>query len=179
MRSLFQCVAGFVLLLSVCNVQAENPRDFKVISAMDDTVFELSKHKGKVVVLHFLLKTECPYCLRYTHEYAVLAEKQKDVVHVFLKPDSMEEIRKWTEGMDENGLTDLPGIYRDADAALAKAYDIPDGYKFHGQVVHYPALIILDEKGIERFRYVGKSNADRLSTADFLKALKGVQKPLP
>jgi peroxiredoxin Q/BCP len=178
MRRLFQCALGFVLLFSIGNLQAENPKNFQVTSAMDDTVFELSKYKGKVVVLHFLLKTECPYCLRYTREYAVLAEKQKDVVHVFLKPDTMEDIRKWSEQIDDNGLKDQPRIYRDADAALAKAYDIPSGYKFHGQVVHYPALIILDAEGIERFRYVGKSNADRLPPADFLKALKNIR-PLP
>ena len=34
-------------------------------------------------------------------------------------------------------------IYRDPDAALAKAYDIHDGYKFHGQTVHFPALALL------------------------------------
>jgi peroxiredoxin Q/BCP len=31
-----------------------------------DSTFKLHDHKGKTVVLHFLLKTECPFCLRYT-----------------------------------------------------------------------------------------------------------------
>jgi peroxiredoxin Q/BCP len=179
MRRLFQCALWVALFLSIGNLPADPPRDFKVTSAIDDSVFELEKHRGKVVVLHFLLKTECPYCLRYTYEYAVLAEKQPDVEHVFLKPDTVDDIRKWSERMDETGLKDQPKIYRDADAALAKAFDIPDGYKFHGQVVHYPALIILDGQGVERYRYVGKSNADRLSTGEFLKALRGMQKPMP
>jgi peroxiredoxin Q/BCP len=54
-------------------------------------------------------------------------------------------------------------IYRDPDATLAKAYNIPDGYKFHGQTVYFPALVLLVGSGEEVFRYVGKSNADRLS----------------
>ena len=41
---------------------------------VDDSTFELSKHKGKTIVLHFLLKTECPYCMRYTHDIAALVE---------------------------------------------------------------------------------------------------------
>ncbi len=47
--------------------QAENPTDFTVQSALDDTKFQLSEHRGKTVVLHFLLKTECPYCLCAIH----------------------------------------------------------------------------------------------------------------
>ncbi len=160
-------LVGMGLLVSACAVHAENPSDFKVRSATDDSTFELSEHRGKIVVLHFLLKTECPYCLRYTHEYAALAEKNPEVVHVFLKPDSEGEIRKWAESLDKRGLIDLPKIYRDPDAKIAARFKIPNGYKFHGQSVHYPALIILDEQGRECFRYVGKSNADRMSAKDF------------
>jgi thioredoxin-dependent peroxiredoxin len=155
------------LLISACDAQAENPSNFKVQSALDDSTFELSKHKGKIVVLHFLLKTECPVCLSYTHDYAALAESNPDVVHVFLKPDSEDDIKAWAESLDEKGLRSLPTIYRDVNAKLADKFNIPDGYKFHGQTVHYPALIILDEEGKERFRYVGKSNADRLPTTAF------------
>ena len=54
-------------------------------------------------------------------------------------------------------------VYRDPDAALAKKLKIPDGYQFHGQSVHYPALVLLNKKGEEVFRYVGKNNSDRLS----------------
>ncbi len=68
-------------------------------------------------------------------------------------------------------MVNAPVIYRDIDAKIAKAYKIPDGYKFHGQTVHYPALVTLDENGQELFRYVGKSNSDRLSYQDFEKRL--------
>jgi peroxiredoxin Q/BCP len=164
------------LMTFAAAVQAENPADFKVKSVLDDSTFELSQHKGRTVVLHFLLKTECPICLRYTHDYAALAEKNSDVVHVFLKPDSEDDIKAWAEGLDKRGLAELPKIYRDEDAKIADQYRIPKGYKFHGQTVHYPALIILDGKGKEQFRYVGKSNSDRLSVKDFEAKLIALEK---
>jgi peroxiredoxin Q/BCP len=70
-------------------------------------------------------------------------------------------------------------IYRDPDATLAKAYNIPDGYKFHGQTVHYPALVLLDGSGKEVFRYVGKSNADRLSYEKISAKLKELTQSSP
>jgi peroxiredoxin Q/BCP len=169
-------LAAVCLLMSVCASQADNPSNFKVKSVLDDSTFELSEHKGKTVVLHFLLKTECPVCLKYTHDYAALAEKTPEVIHVFLKPDSEENIQAWAESLDEKGLQRLPKIYRDVDAKLAGKFRIPDGYKFHGQTVRYPALIILDQNGKERFRYVGKSNTDRLSIKDFEAKLAELEK---
>lgn len=133
--------------------------------------FTLSKAKGKTVVLHFLLKTECPLCLRYTQTYAKQSKDRSDVVHVFLKPDNVAEIKKWASHLDAKSLKKSPVIYRAADAKLAKAYGIPDGYAFHGETVHYPATVVLNEQGEELFRYVGKSNADRLSFEDFEKRL--------
>ncbi len=163
--------AALVVLTAIAfsSLQADNPSDFTVPSALDDSKFQLSENRGKSVVLHFLLKTECPYCLRYTHEYAKLAAKSPDVLHVFLKPDSAADIKQWAGHLDKADLKDLPNIYRDADAKLAKQYKVPDGYKFHGQSVHFPALIALDGQGKEMFRHVGKSNSDRMSTADFAK----------
>ena len=57
--------------------------------------------------------------------------------------------------------TTRPTIYQDASGKLADQFQIPGGYKFHGTITHYPALIILDREGREAFRYVGKNNTDR------------------
>ncbi len=67
-----------------------------------------------------------------------------------------------------------PTIYRDAGAKLAKRFGIPDGYQFHGQNVHYPALIVLDGDGKEMFRYVGKNNGDRMPKDEFVKKLESM-----
>ena len=140
--------------------------------AKADSKFELKDHKGKTVVLHFLLKTECPYCLQYTNQYAQLAATTPDVIHLFIKPDSEKDIRSWVKKQVKIDGVKQPTIYRDPDAKLAKKFKIPDGYPFHGQSVHYPALVVLDGEGKEMFRYVGKSNSDRMPKDEFVKKLK-------
>ena len=149
------------LLASVQPARA-NPDDFTVQSATSKATFKLADAKGKFVALHFLLKTECPYCLRHTRDYFTRAATLPNVIHVFVKPDTEAEIKSWAAKLPADELAKNP-IYRDPDAKLATAFDIPDGYKFHGQVVHYPATVLLNPAGKEIFRHVGKNNGDRLS----------------
>lgn len=146
-------------------------RNYVVESPTHGTKFTLPDQKGKVIVLHFLLKTECPFCLKLAHDYTQLATSNPDVVHLFLKPDSSDEIKVWAGKISLDGLKNPPVIYRDPDARLAKKFGIPDGYRFHGQVVHYPALVLLDSSGNELFRYVGKNNTDRMKPDDFIARL--------
>lgn len=162
-------------LLLAAQLAPANPDDFTVPSITSSNVFKLSEAKGKFVALHFLLKTECPYCLRYTQEYAKKATGEAQVVHIFLKPDSDAEIKQWAVKLGAEATT--LAIYRDADAALAKSFNIPDGYKFHGQTVHFPALVLLGTDGKEVFRYVSKSNADRFPVEKFADKLKELTRP--
>lgn len=172
-------IAIWLLLLLAVPALAEEPIDFTLKSATDDSSFQLSQHRDKTVVLHFLLKTECPVCLRHTRAYARLAAQTPDVIHLFLKPDSETEIRSWFKNLSSEELQKLPVIYRDPDAMLAKRFQVPDGYAFHGQIVHYPALIALDGQGRELFRYVGKNNTDRMAPEDFMAKLKAVTRAPP
>ena len=135
------------------------------------TKFNLPDHKGKLIALHFLLKSECPFCLKVAHDYSQLANSNPDVLHLFLKPDSIDEIKVWAGKISHEGLTNPPVIYRDPNARLANQFRIPDGYQFHGQTVHYPALVLLDRSGKELFRYVGKNNSDRMKPDDFIARL--------
>lgn len=150
------------LLLLVTAAIAAPPTDFTVKSATDKSTFSLKDARGKFVAVHFLLKTECPLCLRHTRDYMTKAPTLPNVVQVFLKPDTDKEIEAWAAKLPAEELAKQP-IYRDSSARLAKAFDIPDGYQFHGQVVHYPATVLIGPDGKEVFRYVGKSNSDRLS----------------
>ena len=170
--------AGSFLIFSLVAIVArgENPMDFTVESPTHDTTFRLSEQKGKLIAIHFLLKTECPHCIKYTYDYAKLAGNTPDVVHLFLKPDNNEEIKVWTGKLNKEGVKNLPVIYRDPDARLADEFGIPDGYKFHGQSVHYPALVLVDSSGKELFRYVGKNNSDRMKPDDFVSRLKALRK---
>lgn len=155
------------------------PTDFRVESPADGRVFRLSEARGRFVVLHFLLRTECPFCLQHTQEFAKKAERLPGVVQVFLKPDGEDEIRRWATRLGKAGIPAVP-IYRDPGAGLAKAYGIPDGYRFHGEVVHYPALVLLGPDGNEVFRHVGKENSDRMRFEEFEKRLSELKpKVLP
>ena len=156
-------ILAILILISVISVRmkAQALANIRLNSATDNRQFVLSNEKGKFVALHFLLKTECPYCIRHTQDYFSKANTLNNVVQVFIKPDSELEIRSWSEKLAAEDLKNFP-IYRDPDAQLAKQLNIPDGYKFHNQLVHYPATILLGPNGKEVYRYVGKNNKDRL-----------------
>ncbi len=143
------------------NLNAQVPA-VKLRSATDNSTFDLKKERGRFIALHFLLKTECPFCIKHTQDYFSKAKTLPKVKQIFIKPDSDLEIQAWAKKLSPGERAQFP-IYRDPDAQLAKLFKIPGGYRFHGQVVHYPATILIDPKGKEVFRYVGKSNTDRLS----------------
>ncbi len=58
-----------ILLAFALTSKGQNIKDFTLNSVTDKSSFTLSKSKGKYIALHFLLKTECPYCIRHTSEY--------------------------------------------------------------------------------------------------------------
>jgi peroxiredoxin Q/BCP len=149
-----------IVFLSWNLVKGQEPVNFELFSATDNSHFVSGDAKGKYIALHFLLKTECPYCLRHTSDYVDKAGRLPDVIQIFIKPDTEEEIRAWSEKLSADDLANFP-IYRDPDARLADRFNIPNGYQFHGQLVHYPALILIGPDGTEVFRYIGKNNSDR------------------
>lgn len=150
--------ALYGIVIGAAGAAPGGPTDFSVRSG--DKTFRLSEARGKIVALHFLLKTECPYCGEYVAEIARRAPELAGIVHVFLKPDSDEEIDAWSDKLRGTGVEAT--VFRDPEAKLAQAFNIPDGYAFHGQSVHYPALVLLGPDAQEVFRYVGKDNTDRL-----------------
>jgi len=158
------------LMMPIIN-KAQNPVNFEMTSVTNSSHFVLSEAKGKFVILHFLLKTECPYCLKHTNDYIARSTTLPNVIQVFIKPDTEKEIEEWAGKLLDNESIKFP-IYRDPEANLAKLYHIPDGYSFHGQIVHYPALIILDTEGNELFRYIGKNNTDRFSFDQLVDKMK-------
>lgn len=137
------------------------PVDFTLKQIGGDKTFTLSQAKGQYVALHFLLKTECPICLRHTQTYASKAASVPNVEQVFIKPDSERDALDWADGLKMPSNVTPPVIYRDPDAKLAEDSGIPNGYAFHGETVHFPALVIIDPNGKEVFRYVGKDTSDR------------------
>lgn len=168
-------LATLAIALSTAPTLVGGPIDFTVSAPADGKTFTLSQSKGKYIALHFLLKTECPYCLRHTRDYATKSQTTPEVIHLFLKPDRDEEIKAWANKIVAGDGLPRISIYRDADAMLAEAYGIPNGYAFHGESVHYPALVLLDPAGKEVFRYVGTNNSDRLPFDQFTARLKALR----
>ena len=182
-------ITAFCLILfthaSFAVDDSDNPvmKNFTLREADGDDVFHLSDARGSYVALHFLLQTDCSNCMRLTRDYVARAEEVPDVVHVFIKPDTVEEIKGWTVKMtnifNENEIAKeagLPAIYRDAGASLARSLGIPHGYEFHGEVVHYPATVIVGPDGMEVFRYVGETTGDRLLFEQFAVKMKGLKR---
>jgi peroxiredoxin Q/BCP len=176
-RPLVLCL-GLLTSLALLSLPrlAAAPTEFTVESPVDGRKFSLAEARGKYVALHFLLKTECPVCLRHTRDFAKRTAELPEVAQVFLKPDSADEIKRWVGRLGDEALKGIT-IYRDPDAALAKAFEIPDGYKFHGEVVHFPALVLLNQEGKEVFRHVGKNNADRFDFDQLAAKVAELKKP--
>lgn len=150
------------------------PVDFTVAPVVGEgQPFHAAAARGKYLVLHFLLETSCPHCMTYTHEYAT-AKLDPDVVQMFLKPDLQPEVQLWATRYGRQW-NDLPVIYGDPKSQLAKRLEIPFGYAFHGTVVYFPALILLDPQGCEVYRYVGKKNADRCHPDHLAEVMKKVR----
>src|SRR5262245_15287623 len=114
--STIKLVTGLALVVNAIPGNA-NPSDFTVQSITTTNVFKLSDAKGKFVALHFLLRTECPYCIRHTHDYVQKATMDTNVIHIFLKPDTEAEIKAWVRKLGDDSLK--LNIYRDPDATLA------------------------------------------------------------
>lgn len=156
-------IHSLLLIAALAYRVGAQPVDFTVESPIDGSVLKSSELRGKFVALHFLLKTECPFCLKHTHDYATKAALLPNVAQVFLKPDSSQEIKNWAARLDASPEFPRVTIYQDRDAKLADGLKIPHGYQFHGETMHFPALVLLNPEGKEIFRYVGKNNSDRYS----------------
>lgn len=174
LKPFFSRLLPLAALFALQTVHA-GPADFTLSSPADGKTFKLSAARGKFVALHFLLKTECPFCLRHTRDYAAYTPSAPEVVQVFIKPDDDQEIKEWAAKANAGGDFSPVTIYRDPEARLAEQFNIPGGYSFHGQTVHYPALVLLDPSGQEVFRYVGKNNTDRFGVAQFKAKLAELQ----
>ena len=72
----FQTIALAALLVGA---RAAEVVDFEVSSPADGKILKSSDLRGKFVALHFLLKTECPFCLKHTHDYATKASTSSPI----------------------------------------------------------------------------------------------------
>lgn len=162
-RHRFLLTAFLLTVMAFAPAAGDGPRTFTLHSGAQ--TFKSAEHRGRFIAMHFLLKTECPYCMRLVKDYVENGPHLADVVHIFIKPDSEDEITMWSRKASAAGIDAV--IYRDPDAKLAREFGIPGGYAFHNDSMHYPALILLDGNGREVFRHVGADNSDRMTFDTF------------
>lgn len=128
--------------------------------------FDSTQAKGSLIAVHFLLGDECPFCMKLLNEYTASAASVAGVRHVFVQNISKEAFEKKLATLPEDQKASL---FRDVDGALSKRFNVKGGYQFHGMVMNYPALVLVNDSGKELYRYTGTSNADRLKFTDFSK----------
>jgi peroxiredoxin Q/BCP len=162
--------------VGVTESQEKPISEIQIQAVNKDRTFRLSEAKGKYVVLHFLLKNDCPNCVSYTQDYARNLTDATDVVHIFLKPDEEAVIKNWISHFKMDDPEKEPTIYRDPGAQLAKRFHIPYGYYYYGETIHYPSLVILNREGKEVFRHVGRSSRDRILYPQFVNKMAEIRK---
>ncbi len=162
MRKILPIISLLVIALFQMSAKKVNPVDFTLQSATDTSKFVLSQHKGKYVVLHFLIAKDDMHCTLQTGEYAFKCDQLPNVVQVFIKPNNKDAISKWVNNVPDMVLKKFQ-IYMDPDATLAKKFSVKSGLVFNGESMPYPTTIVLDGSGKEVYRYTGATNFDRLS----------------
>ncbi len=145
------------------------PPNFTVASG--DETFRLADARGRFVALHYLPKGECADCRRTIAEAVRRGPEVAGVVHVFIKPDSEDAVRMWAERLKADGVSAT--IFPDANGEVAKQLELPPAYASDDHAADEPALVLLDPKGNECFRYVDGASADRLSFDRFAREVAG------
>ncbi|MBI5834737.1 MAG: redoxin domain-containing protein [Armatimonadetes bacterium] len=162
LAKLARCCA--VVALALTSAQAANPVDFTLPAAVGGPPFVLGHQRGRVVVLHWLLRGDVTEDRNEIRDYLALAKTMPGVAHVFLKADSGDVLNDWA-----NRLSAVASrlVFRDADYAVAKQFGLVDDYRYRGQTSVHPAIIALDSAGEEMFRYEARDAADRLPIKEF------------
>ncbi len=134
---LFLVLSCFIVGVSF--VPKEQATDFEA-TTIDGEKIQLSKLKGKVVVLNFWFKN-CKPCLMEIPELHKLTEKytKQDVVFIALSTDSEEVVKSY---LAENKF---------AFKHIANARPIAKEWSVKG----YPTNVVIDKKGEVSFRKTG------------------------
>ena len=161
---------------------SETPRQYRLFAMDGSGEVTIQELKGQYTALHFLLKTECLFCLMHTRTYALQGEMYPEVRHLFIKPDEEAAIERWTESLlDEAsgappGL-EVPAIYRDPHGSVARHLRITHGYEYHGELMRFPAFVLIDPDGTEVYRYIGQNTGDRFGFERFANLMQAIERP--
>lgn len=149
---------------------AETPTTFTVGDA--GRRFDSATARGGYLAVHFLLNDECPYCGRLVREYTDKGPTLAGVRHIFVQHVGEAAFAETLAAAPDPSTP----LYRDVGGALAERFKIDGGYAFHGMMMTYPALVLLDPAGREVFRQIGKDNADRVPFATLVEKVESLRR---
>jgi len=137
--------------------------------------YDVSHFEGRkrlvLVIMRGFAGAVCINCSTQTLSLADKIEefKAKNAEVVLVYPGEVETVAAFLDAVRSlrEGFAPPFPIVLDVDLAAVRTYSI------QGSLAK-PTTLILDEKGIVRYAYVGKQPADRPSAADMLKALDAI-----
>lgn len=154
--------AGYTDVASATLEVGQPAPDFSLQSLNDDWV-KLSQLKGSKILMIFYRGHWCPFCVGHLQDIqTLLPELEKRGYQVLaISPDDASGMQKMAERMDrpyqflsdvDLAVTDLYGIRRDEE-------------------LPHPAVILLDEKSIVQWFYIGEDYKVRPSAAQLQQVL--------
>lgn len=151
------------------------PLPFKVMKGIDGEDLDLTSYQGKqrvmIVVLRGFLGEVCMYCLGQTKALAnARAKLQKANVEVLVIYPGARENEESFRRLYAEEFGEGPPPYRvfyDPDLELVTKLGI------EGDLAS-PTTLIIDEKGVVQYAYVGEHRADRPATNALIKLIGGM-----
>ena len=161
-------------------VAVEAP-DF-VLTDQDGRRFALRDLRGKAVLVSFIY-TSCPdVCPVMFHavtevQQRVQAERHGDVVSVFVTTDPEIDSPQVLKAFAQRRSADFSATYLltgspDALRALWSAFDVKVTRRSRGLVDHTPLTVLIDTRGMARYRYLGGFPDTKIIAADVRNMLK-------
>ena len=151
------------------------PLPFKIMKGVDGDDLDVTSYQGKqrvmIVVLRGFLGEVCMYCVAQTKALAkARAKLEKANVEVLVIYPGARENEESFRRLYEEEFGEGPPPYRvfyDPDLELVTKLGI------EGDLAS-PTTLIIDEKGVVQYAYVGEHRADRPATNALIKLIEGL-----
>jgi peroxiredoxin len=148
-------------------------------------VVDLSQYEGKkkvvlVVMKGFYSQGICIYCTRQTGDLAKNSKAFNDAGAEILVvyPGREDQINAFVKSVREYEKSDDPRFQLPFKVLLDVNQDVVRTLNIAGDLAH-PTTFVLDDKGIVRYQYVGKTLSDRPTAQNLLDAVKNAGEGKP
>jgi peroxiredoxin len=152
------------------------PLPFQTMKSVDGTEVDLRQYRGKrrvmIVVLRGFLGEVCCYCIAQTKALAQARQKLEaagvEVLVIYPGPRENEESFRQLYELEFGEGPPPYRVFYDPDLALVTSLGIAGD-------LAYPTTLIVDDKGVVQYAYVGEHRADRPATKKLIEVIEGMQ----